>query len=99
MRKNCSACQSGEKHPSWVLSGHIQEQRFSLYVPEALVPEVHTSELQSLAYLVCRLLLEKKKESAHSELYQRPNCPHRPPRLKDATAPPAQSRGATITDA
>src|SRR2546425_5144154 len=26
--------------------------------------EEHTSELQSLAYLVCRLLLEKKKESA-----------------------------------
>ena len=40
MRKNCSACLSGEKHPSWVLSGHIQDQRFSLYVPEALVPEV-----------------------------------------------------------
>src|SRR3989441_1978951 len=31
--------------------------------------EEHTSELQSLAYLVCRLLLEKKKKdtrSAHS---------------------------------
>src|SRR2546425_4587818 len=27
--------------------------------------EEHTSELQSLAYLVCRLLLEKKKESTH----------------------------------
>src|SRR5205823_10588301 len=26
--------------------------------------EEHTSELQSLAYLVCRLLLEKKKEQA-----------------------------------
>src|SRR2546425_8439371 len=26
--------------------------------------EEHTSELQSLAYLVCRLLLEKKKNSA-----------------------------------
>src|SRR2546425_6846207 len=26
--------------------------------------EEHTSELQSLAYLVCRLLLEKKKERA-----------------------------------
>src|SRR2546425_8405806 len=26
--------------------------------------EEHTSELQSLAYLVCRLLLEKKKKSA-----------------------------------
>src|SRR2546425_12661378 len=27
--------------------------------------EEHTSELQSLAYLVCRLLLEKKKKNAH----------------------------------
>src|SRR5205823_11690307 len=29
--------------------------------------EEHTSELQSLAYLVCRLLLEKKKHSMHAE--------------------------------
>src|SRR2546425_6951244 len=28
--------------------------------------EEHTSELQSLAYLVCRLLLEKKKKSKNS---------------------------------
>src|SRR2546425_8571311 len=27
--------------------------------------EEHTSELQSLAYLVCRLLLEKKKKNNH----------------------------------
>src|SRR2546425_5248262 len=27
--------------------------------------EEHTSELQSLAYLVCRLLLEKKKTNIH----------------------------------
>src|SRR2546423_8225430 len=29
--------------------------------PKCLRSEEHTSELQSLAYLVCRLLLEKKK--------------------------------------
>src|SRR2546423_15470130 len=29
--------------------------------------EEHTSELQSLAYLVCRLLLEKKKNTHHSQ--------------------------------
>src|SRR2546425_4505648 len=29
--------------------------------------EEHTSELQSLAYLVCRLLLEKKKKRSNSE--------------------------------
>src|SRR2546425_7829493 len=28
--------------------------------------EEHTSELQSLAYLVCRLLLEKKKNEKHT---------------------------------
>src|SRR2546425_6745712 len=31
--------------------------------PPALRSEEHTSELQSLAYLVCRLLLEKKKKN------------------------------------
>src|SRR2546425_8418353 len=29
--------------------------------------EEHTSELQSLAYLVCRLLLEKKKKTKNSD--------------------------------
>src|SRR2546425_6226667 len=32
--------------------------------------EEHTSELQSLAYLVCRLLLEKKKKLCYSSLKQ-----------------------------
>src|SRR5258707_10574683 len=40
IRKDCSACQSGEKHPSWVLSGHVHDQRLSLYVPAAMVPAV-----------------------------------------------------------
>src|SRR2546425_8999704 len=31
--------------------------------------EEHTSELQSLAYLVCRLLLEKKKNTTDNELH------------------------------
>src|SRR3989441_5997061 len=33
---------------------------------QRLRSEEHTSELQSLAYLVCRLLLEKKKKSAET---------------------------------
>src|SRR2546425_9691810 len=37
--------------------------------------EEHTSELQSLAYLVCRLLLEKKKT-----IYHGPRCPLDPNR-------------------
>src|SRR5205823_10050678 len=41
--------------------------------------EEHTSELQSLAYLVCRLLLEKKKDSACSarcQQHSRMSCDH-----------------------
>src|SRR2546425_7251264 len=39
--------------------------------------EEHTSELQSLAYLVCRLLLEKKKRPkvAVAQQQQEPNKP------------------------
>src|SRR2546423_9962785 len=33
--------------------------------------EEHTSELQSLAYLVCRLLLEKKKTNMYSIMDER----------------------------
>src|SRR3989441_3638024 len=34
---------------------------------ESLRSEEHTSELQSLAYLVCRLLLEKKKKKRKTQ--------------------------------
>src|SRR2546425_1654122 len=36
--------------------------------------EEHTSELQSLAYLVCRLLLEKKKTSQMTLQHQLSQC-------------------------
>src|SRR2546425_4725545 len=40
--------------------------------------EEHTSELQSLAYLVCRLLLEKKKQKIAADVltpgYWAPRC-------------------------
>jgi len=40
IRENCPACRSGEQHPSYVLYGRLQGRRFSVYVPEELVPEV-----------------------------------------------------------
>src|SRR3954454_3508471 len=40
IRENCRACRSGEQHPSYVLYGRLKGRRFSLYVPEELVPEV-----------------------------------------------------------
>src|SRR2546425_5823060 len=39
-----------------------QPDRFHVSNFHAVRSEEHTSELQSLAYLVCRLLLEKKKK-------------------------------------
>src|SRR2546425_7269289 len=45
------------------------------YIPRS---EEHTSELQSLAYLVCRLLLEKKKTTRYSTCP--PDSPHTPSR-------------------
>src|SRR2546425_9564225 len=38
------------------------EEAFSAVADRVTRSEEHTSELQSLAYLVCRLLLEKKKK-------------------------------------
>ena len=40
IRENCAACRSGEQHRSWVLYGRLKARRFSLYVPEELVPQV-----------------------------------------------------------
>src|SRR5205823_14100903 len=47
--------------------------------PDRAVPrsEEHTSELQSLAYLVCRLLLEKKKKKTKTNTSQITNIPHK----------------------
>src|SRR2546425_5990567 len=39
-------------------------------VERVLRSEEHTSELQSLAYLVCRLLLEKKKKTNNKDVTQ-----------------------------
>src|SRR2546425_6870290 len=47
----------------WRCAGFIKPAT-SLAQETAKRSEEHTSELQSLAYLVCRLLLEKKKRHA-----------------------------------
>ena len=40
IRENCKACLSGEQHSSYVLYGKEKGRRFTVYVPEDLVPEV-----------------------------------------------------------
>src|SRR2546425_7643375 len=47
---------------SAIKGGMPVTQAVSIFFPQTVErSEEHTSELQSLAYLVCRLLLEKKK--------------------------------------
>src|SRR2546423_11069481 len=53
---------SRQRTGSPVAASRSQKPRPSSEVPRS---EEHTSELQSLAYLVCRLLLEKKITRAH----------------------------------
>jgi hypothetical protein len=43
IRENCAACQSGEQHQSYVLSGRARGRRVAVYVPEELVAEVQRS--------------------------------------------------------
>src|SRR2546425_3909462 len=50
-------------------------------LPKKNRSEEHTSELQSLAYLVCRLLLEKKKKISY-----RPSLAVSPPERRHARA-------------
>jgi hypothetical protein len=43
VRANCPACAAGEGHRSYVLYGRTAKKRFSIYVPEDLVPEVEAA--------------------------------------------------------
>src|SRR5205823_14160996 len=65
-RPDNSVSFSAVEKPGWKMSAHTwSSDSVSLPViilfSTAFRSEEHTSELQSLAYLVCRLLLEKKK--------------------------------------
>src|SRR5205823_15122389 len=56
--------QPGHLDLAWIAIGspEVQEKWMAFEVLKRNRSEEHTSELQSLAYLVCRLLLEKKKQ-------------------------------------
>src|SRR3712207_8767952 len=53
-------------HPEHM--GQLVRDRADAEIPGDGRSEEHTSELQSRQYLVCRLLLEKKKRREHSAL-------------------------------
>src|SRR3712207_1811323 len=67
-RRSCTlATRSGHGRlsgdQSSALSPAPHQPRSQSFVPHASRSEEHTSELQSRQYLVCRLLLEKKKQN------------------------------------
>ena len=43
VRANCRACASGDGHRSHVLYGRRDGERYSLYVPDDLVPEIEVA--------------------------------------------------------
>src|SRR3712207_7751487 len=47
---------------AWIMPGVSLEKTGGAFLVAAVRSEEHTSELQSRQYLVCRLLLEKKKK-------------------------------------
>src|SRR5205823_13243529 len=55
-------CSCASRRPSAARRNGRPRARRSSSSPGSSRSEEHTSELQSLAYLVCRLLLEKKKK-------------------------------------
>src|SRR6266404_8130381 len=60
-RSLLDACRNSDIPPHWQI-----QKRHEIRDHERRSEE-HTSELQSLAYLVCRLLLEKKKKKNKKE--------------------------------
>src|SRR3989441_8950230 len=70
-RRFSASCVLTTRERDILLAGGLLAQTSRTRAPEAGDPrsarsEEHTSELQSLAYLVCRLLLEKKKKRQHA---------------------------------
>lgn len=71
IRKNCSACASGKGHSSYALSGYRGSRRFSVYVPEALAPDVQRAvekgrRLQDLIKEAGVRYLRAQKRAKHS---------------------------------
>src|SRR2546425_4859104 len=59
----------GARHP--MIAGKMTTGRSAPAASAMRRSEEHTSELQSLAYLVCRLLLEKKKKRIDDIYYSK----------------------------
>src|SRR5258706_8798536 len=71
VQRRIGAVGHGPEHGVRVVRVDVLVDRDNVFPRRAVRSEEHTSELQSLTNLVCRLLLEKKKNtfSAHSRRY------------------------------
>lgn len=71
VREHCVACLSGEKHPSYFLSGRTGGRNFAIYIPDELVPEIRRCldngrALQELLYqTIVRYTKALKHERTH----------------------------------
>src|SRR3712207_8038030 len=65
-RSTASRSSSTRRTPAWAGRTRASSTRTSRRSPRS---EEHTSELQSRQYLVCRLLLEKKKKTNKTATY------------------------------
>src|SRR3712207_6807514 len=79
---------------SMIKEGKIDNsKKDGIYVGKELRSEEHTSELQSRQYLVCRLLLEKKKKKSRIEV------PHnRSKRVRGGNRDPCEWRRVAYTE-
>jgi len=68
IRKNCSACARGDKHPAWLLSFTSHRQRKTMYVPLALVPTMKKAlengrKIEQLLYRTGPELIERHRKA------------------------------------
>jgi len=63
IRENCEACRSGLQHPSHVLYVRMPGRRWTVYVPEELVPEIRRclDNGRALQELLCQTVVRYTK--------------------------------------
>src|SRR2546425_4040689 len=70
LRKEYPEVRPSREEKAMAMQWLYPEEYVNLLKQGGFRSEEHTSELQSLAYLVCRLLLEKKKPNKHLIKYK-----------------------------
>jgi len=75
IREHCQICLSGDKHPSHVLYLRVKGRRFTVHIPEELVPEVQRSldngrELQELLHLAAMRYVNALKHERSARIQE-----------------------------